>query len=146
MEIRRVEQLKAGGDMVGNRTRAKIVKNKVAPPFKEAEFDIMFGEGISYEGDLLDLASDIDIIQKSGAWYAYNGEKIGQGRENAKIFLKDHPDICSAVDKAVREHYNIGGSPSEIDIKANKKPMKKVTKAAEEAPAAEAPEKKAAED
>ncbi len=146
MEIRRVEQLKAGGDMVGNRTRAKIVKNKVAPPFKEAEFDIMFGEGISYEGDLLDLASDIDIIQKSGAWYAYNGEKIGQGRENAKIFLKDHPDICSAVDKAVREHYNIGGSPSEIDIKANKKPMKKVTKAAEEAPAAEAPEKKASED
>ncbi len=116
MEIRRVEQLKSGGEFIGNRTRAKIVKNKVAPPFKEAEFDIMFGEGISYEGDLLDLAAESNIINKSGAWYAYNGEKIGQGRDNAKTYLKEHPDICAEVDKRVREHYNIGGSPSEIDI------------------------------
>ena len=132
MEVRRVEQLKAGGDSVGNRTRAKIVKNKVAPPFKEAEFDIMFGEGISYEGDLLDLAVDIDVINKSGAWYAYKGDKIGQGRENAKIYLKDHPDICAEVDHLVREHYNIGGSPSEIDIKAEKKPMKRTKKSEDE--------------
>ena len=129
MEVRKVEQLKTGGDSVGNRTRAKIVKNKVAPPFKEAEFDIMFGEGISYEGDLLDLACDIDVINKSGAWYAYNGEKIGQGRENAKLYLKDHPEICAEVDRKVREHYNIGGSPSELDIKADKKPMKRGKKA-----------------
>ncbi len=129
MEVRKVEQLKTGGDSVGNRTRAKIVKNKVAPPFKEAEFDIMFGEGISYEGDLLDLACDIDVINKSGAWYAYNGEKIGQGRENAKLYLKDHPEICAEIDRKVREHYNIGGSPSELDIKADKKPMKRGKKA-----------------
>ncbi len=128
MEVRRVEQLKAGGDSVGNRTRAKIVKNKVASPFKEAEFDIMFGEGISYEGDLLDLAVDIDVINKSGAWYAYKSDKIGQGRENAKIYLKDHPDVCAEVDRLVREHYNIGGTPSEIDIKADKKPMKRAKK------------------
>jgi recombination protein RecA len=129
MEVRKVEQLKTGGDSVGNRTRAKIVKNKVAPPFKEAEFDSMFGEGISYEGDLLDLACDIDVINKSGAWYAYNGEKIGQGRENAKLYLKDHPEICAEIDRKVREHYNIGGSPSELDIKADKKPMKRGKKA-----------------
>ncbi len=105
MEIKRVEQLKNGGEFIGNRTRAKIVKNKVAPPFKEAEFDIMFGQGISYEGDLLDLATDIDVIVKSGAWYSYNGEKIGQGRENAKIYLQEHPEVCAEVDRRVREHY-----------------------------------------
>lgn len=121
MEIRRVEQLKQGGEFIGNRTRAKIVKNKVAPPFKEAEFDIMFGEGISYEGDLLDIAADLNIISKSGAWYAYEGNKIGQGRENAKIFLKDNPDICAAVDQKVRAHYNLEGSPSEMDTKKDKK-------------------------
>ena len=138
MEIRRVEQLKNGGEFIGNRTRAKIVKNKVAPPFKEAEFDIMFGQGISYEGDLLDLATDIDVINKSGAWYAYNGEKIGQGRENAKIFLQEHPDICADVDRKVREHYNIGGTPSEIDIKPPKpaKPARK-SRASEDEAAAE---------
>ena len=135
MEVRRVEQLKAGGDSVGNRTRAKIVKNKVAPPFKEAEFDIMFGEGISYEGDLLDLAVDIDVINKSGAWYAYNGNKIGQGRENAKIYLKEHPDVCAEIDRKVREHYNIGGTPSEIDLKPVKpqKAGKKKDEAADDA-------------
>jgi len=132
MEIRRVEQLKAGGEFIGNRTRAKIVKNKVAPPFKEAEFDIMFGEGISYEGDLLDLAADSDIINKSGAWYAYNGEKIGQGRDNAKTYLKEHPEVCAEIDRRVREHYNIGGSPSEIDIKVEK-PVKATKKSKAEA-------------
>lgn len=123
MDVRRVEQLKQGGDFVGNRTKVKIVKNKVAPPFKEAEFDIMFGEGISYEGDLLDLAADIDVINKSGAWYAYQGNKIGQGRENAKIYLKENPEICAEIDRKVREHYNLGGIPSEMDVK--KKPSKK---------------------
>ncbi len=128
MEIKRVEQLKNGGEFIGNRTRAKIVKNKVAPPFKEAEFDIMFGQGISYEGDLLDLATDIDVIVKSGAWFSYNGEKIGQGRENAKTYLQEHPEVCAEVDKKVREHYNIGGSPSEIDIKPVGKPIKTTRK------------------
>lgn len=123
MDVRRVEQLKQGGDFVGNRTKVKIVKNKVAPPFKEAEFDIMFGEGISYEGDLLDLAAEIDVINKSGAWYAYQGNKIGQGRENAKIFLKDNPEICADIDRRVREHFNLGGIPSEMDGK--KKSAKK---------------------
>ncbi|MBQ2811567.1 MAG: recombinase RecA, partial [Alphaproteobacteria bacterium] len=99
MEIRRVEQLKAGGDIIGNRTRAKIVKNKIAPPFKEAEFDIMFGEGISFEGDVLDLATEIGVIQKSGAWYAYDGNKIGQGRDNAKTYLKENPDFCRLVEQ-----------------------------------------------
>ena len=125
MEVKRVEQLKNGGDFVGNRTKVKIVKNKVAPPFKEAEFDIMFGEGISYEGDVLDLAADIDVINKSGAWYSYEGNKIGQGRENAKIFLKDNPDILAAVDAKVRSHYNLQGTPSEMDIKDNRKKTSK---------------------
>lgn len=93
MDVRRVETLKQGGEMVGNHTRIKVVKNKVAPPFKQAEFDIMFGTGISKEGDVLDLAAECGIVNKSGAWYAYNGDKIGQGRENAKIFLKEHTDI-----------------------------------------------------
>ncbi len=124
MEIRRVEQLKQGGEFIGNRTRAKIVKNKVAPPFKEAEFDIMFGEGISYEGDLLDIAAELNIINKSGAWYSYEGNKIGQGRENAKIFLKDNPDICAEVDRKVREHYHLEGAPSEVDTKTGKKSKK----------------------
>ncbi len=129
MDVRRVEQLKQGGDFVGNRTKVKIVKNKVAPPFKEAEFDIMFGEGISYEGDLLDLAAEIDVINKSGAWYAYQGNKIGQGRENAKIFLKDNPEICAEIDRRVREHFNLGGIPSEMDGK--KKSAKKSSEKAE---------------
>ena len=121
MDVRRVEQLKAGSDFVGNRTKVKIVKNKVAHPFKEAEFDIVFGEGISYEGDVLDLAADADIINKSGAWYAYNGNKIGQGRENAKTYLKNNPEVLAEIDKLVRAHYNIAGSPSEMDIKTPKK-------------------------
>ena len=93
MDVRRVETLKSNGEMIGNRTRVKIVKNKIAPPFKEAEFDIMFGKGISKEGDILDLAVSCNVINKSGAWFSYNDEKIGQGRENAKIYLEEHPDI-----------------------------------------------------
>ncbi len=105
LDVRRVETLKQGGEVIGNRTRVKVVKNKVAPPFREAEFDIMFGKGISAEGDLIDLASNIGVVQKSGAWFAYNGEKIGQGRENAKQFLMEHPDIMNEIDIKVREHY-----------------------------------------
>ena len=105
MDVRRIESLKQGGDVIGNRTRVKVVKNKVAPPFKEAEFDIMFGQGISKEGDILDLAADLDIIVKSGAWYAYEGNKIGQGRENAKQYLKENPQVCAEVEDKVRAHY-----------------------------------------
>ena len=105
IDVRRIEALKQNGEVIGNRTRAKIVKNKVAPPFREAEFDIMFGEGISREGDILDVATNLDIVQKSGAWYAYLGEKIGQGRENAKVYLKQNPEVCEEIADAIREHY-----------------------------------------
>ena len=107
LDVRRVETLKQGGEMVGNHTRIKVVKNKVAPPFKQAEFDIMFGTGISKEGDILDLAADCGIVNKSGAWYAYNGDKIGQGRENAKLLLKEHTDICDEIEKKVRIQYHL---------------------------------------
>ena len=107
LDVRRVETLKQGGEMVGNRTRIKVVKNKVAPPFKQAEFDIMFGTGISKEGDILDLAADLGIVNKSGAWYAYQGEKIGQGRENAKLYLKEHPEVRDDVEKKVRISYHL---------------------------------------
>lgn len=102
LDVRRIETLKQAGEFIGNRTRVKIVKNKVAPPFKEAEFDIMFGKGISREGDILDNAAELGIVNKSGAWFAYNGEKIGQGRENAKQYLRDHADICQEVEQKVR--------------------------------------------
>ena len=115
MEIRKTDQIKVNGEVVGNRTKAKIVKNKIAPPFKEAEFDIMFGEGISYVGDLLDLATEINVINKAGAWYAYKDNKIGQGRENAKIYLQDNPEVLAEVETAVRSHYNLQGVPSELD-------------------------------
>ena len=98
LDVRRIESLKQGGEVVGNRTRIKVVKNKIAPPFREAEFDIMFGQGISKEGDVLDLAANFGIVNKSGAWYAYNGEKIGQGRENAKIYLKENPAVCEEIE------------------------------------------------
>lgn len=107
MDVRRVEAIKQGGEIIGNHTKVKVVKNKVAPPFKEAEFDIMFGQGISREGDLIDLAVKVDAVQKSGAWYAYKGEKIGQGRENAKTFLREHPEIMEEVEVQVREYYNL---------------------------------------
>ncbi len=105
LDVRRIEALKQGGDVVGNRTRIKVVKNKIAPPFKEAEFDIMFGKGISKEGDILDLAAEANIVIKSGAWFAYNDAKIGQGRENAKQYLMDNPAICDEIEEKVREKY-----------------------------------------
>ena len=110
MDIRRIESLKMNGEVIGNRTRVKVVKNKIAPPFREAEFDIMFGKGISREGDILDLAANVDIIVKSGAWYSYNGSKIGQGRENAKAYLRDNPEIMEEVAQKVRAHYGLGGA------------------------------------
>ena len=107
LDVRRTETLKQGGEMVGNHVKVKAVKNKVAPPFKQAEFDIMFGTGISREGEILDLASECNVVNKSGAWYSYNGERIGQGRENVKIFLKDHPEICEEIEKQVRIQYHL---------------------------------------
>ena len=107
MDVRRIETLKQGGEVVGNRTRIKVVKNKIAPPFKEAEFDIMFGKGISSEGDILDLAANCDIINKSGAWYAYEGQKIGQGRENTKQYMIDNPEFTADIERKVRIHYGL---------------------------------------
>ncbi len=105
LDVRRIEALKQAGEVIGNRTRVKVVKNKIAPPFKEAEFDIMFGKGISKEGDLLDLAANANIVVKTGAWYAYKGQKIGQGRENAKQYLLENPEVYTEVEKTVRNHY-----------------------------------------
>ena len=107
LDVRKGEALKQGGEIVGSHTKVKVVKNKVAPPFKQAEFDIMFGTGISREGEILDLASDCSVVNKSGAWYSYNGERIGQGRENAKQFLKDNPEICAEIEKKVRIQYQL---------------------------------------
>lgn len=113
LDVRRTEAIKQGGEVIGNRTKVKIVKNKVAPPFKEAEFDIMFGKGISKTGDILDLAADNGIIVKSGAWYAYEGNKIGQGRENTKQYLIENPEICDEVEQKVRDLFSISDSTEE---------------------------------
>lgn len=121
LDVRRIETLKQGGDIVGNRTRIKVVKNKIAPPFKEAEFDIMFGQGISREGDVLDLAANENIVIKSGAWYAYNDAKIGQGRENAKTYLKENVEIFLEIEKKVREKYNIASPAIENPKTADEK-------------------------
>ncbi|SEN35135.1 recombinase RecA [Paenibacillus sp. OV219] len=110
LDVRRIESVKQGNDIVGNRTRIKVVKNKVAPPFKQAEVDIMYGEGISKEGSLVDIGVELEIIQKSGAWFSYNGERLGQGRENAKQFLKDHRDIAAVIDKLIREASNVAAA------------------------------------
>ena len=107
LDIRRAEQIKQGDQVIGNRTNIKVVKNKVAPPFKTASVDIMYGEGVSKEGEIVDLASAVDIVEKSGAWYSYNGNKIGQGKENVKNFLKENPDICDEIESKIREHYGI---------------------------------------
>ncbi len=107
LDVRRIDKITQAGEVVGNRTRVKVVKNKIAPPFKEAEFDIMFGKGISTVGDILDLAEKIDVINKSGAWYSYNGEKIGQGRENTKLYLAGRPDVLATVEKQVRAHFGL---------------------------------------
>ena len=129
MDVRRIETLKQGGEVIGNRTRVKVVKNKVAPPFKEAEFDIMFGKGISAVGDILDLAANVGIVQKSGAWFAYNENKIGQGRENAKQFLTEHPDMLAEIDEKVRVHYGIGEEKEDSEAE----PVDKKEKAAKTA-------------
>ena len=107
LDVRRIEALKQSGETIGNRTRVKVVKNKIAPPFKEAEFDIIFGEGISTVGDILDLAADANIVNKSGAWYAYEGNKIGQGRENTKQYLKEHSEMLEEIEQKVRAHYGL---------------------------------------
>lgn len=132
LDVRRIESLKQGGEVIGNRTRVKVVKNKIAPPFKEAEFDIMFGEGISVVGDILDLAAENNIINKSGAWYAYEGNKIGQGRENAKQYLRDNPAVCAEVERKVRELFNLDADQAdgpEAVQKEEKKADKEKTKA-----------------
>ncbi len=122
---------------MGNRTRVQVVKNKIAPPFKEAEFDILFGEGISAEGDILDLAANENIVIKSGAWYAYDGNKIGQGRENAKQYLKDNPEICKEIEAKVREHFGLQGTSDDAqqptETEAKEKTKAKNAKAEEKA-------------
>ncbi|WP_255941777.1 recombinase RecA [Saccharibacillus sp. JS10] len=124
LDVRRIESIKMGNDIVGNRTRIKVVKNKVAPPFKQAEVDIMYGEGISKEGSLIDMGTDLDIVEKSGAWYSYSGERLGQGRENAKQFLKEHKDIAIAIETKIRDASNLNTTveeQSEAERKAEEK-------------------------
>ena len=116
MDIRRIEAIKQGGEIVGNRTRVKVVKNKVAPPFKEAEFDIMFGKGISREGDILDLAANTGIVNKSGAWYSYNDAKIGQGRENTKNYFRENPEIMEEIEHKVRAHFGLGAEGNDENV------------------------------
>lgn len=127
LDVRRIESLKQAGEVIGNRTRVKVVKNKIAPPFKEAEFDIMFGKGISTEGDILDLAANCGVVVKSGAWYAYNDAKIGQGRENAKQFLRDNKEACEEIKLKVREHYGL--SETKVEETTETKPSASVTTA-----------------
>ncbi|MDU9690142.1 recombinase RecA [Priestia aryabhattai] len=115
LEVRRAEQLKLGNDIVGNKTRIKVVKNKMAPPFRIAEVDIMYGEGISREGEILDIGSEVDIVQKSGSWFSYNGERLGQGRENAKIFLKENPEIREEIRKNIID-FKYGNTANDNDI------------------------------
>jgi recombination protein RecA len=116
MDIRRIASIKDGDVVIGGRTRVKVVKNKVAPPFREAEFDVVYGEGISKTGDLLDLAVDKRIVEKSGAWFAYGGERLGQGRENAKQFLKDNPDVCKAIEERVRRELGMMREPEVVGV------------------------------
>ena len=136
LDVRRIESIKSSGEVTGNRVRVKVVKNKIAPPFKEAEFDIMFGKGISKVGDILDLAANEDIIEKSGAWYAYKGNKIGQGRENAKLYLEQNPKICDEIEAAVREKHGLGGKASDTSDKSEQaedaEPKTKAKKKSEE--------------
>ncbi|MFW5648359.1 MAG: recombinase RecA [Candidatus Alkaliphilus sp. MAG34] len=124
LDIRKIDSIKQGNDIIGNRTRVRVVKNKVAPPFKQAEFDIMYGEGISGTGDILDVASDLEIVQRSGVWYSYGDHKLGQGRENSKQFFKENPDICLEVENKIRKHYglplSVETSHKQIENKNNK--------------------------
>ena len=137
LEVRRGEQIKKDGEVIGNRTRIKVVKNKVAPPFREAEVDIIYGEGISREGDILDLAANENIVNKSGAWYAYNGSKIGQGRENAKIYLKEHPEVMAEVEQKVREKYSKEDTEEDKDSDKTRDSGKKTSVREEEIPEAD---------
>ena len=148
MDVRRIESLKQAGEVIGNRTRVKVVKNKIAPPFKEAEFDIMFGQGISTVGDILDLAAQVNIIVKSGAWYAYNDAKIGQGRENAKQYLRDNPEICADIENKVRAHYGIKEDTTLLPAEEPKEPVKagKTKKSTTEKPAEKVVEAEKPED
>ncbi len=128
LDIRRIDGIKLNNELVGNRTRVKVAKNKVAPPFKSTEFDIMYGEGISREGDTLDLAAELEIVNKSGAWYSYKDNRIGQGRENAKIYLKEHPELLEEIDGLVRTHYGLDNENShneEADVAEQPKKSKK---------------------
>ncbi|MCR8968991.1 recombinase RecA [Facklamia sp. 7083-14-GEN3] len=126
LEVRRTESLKQGGDVYGNRTRIKVVKNKMAPPFKEAMVDIVYGYGISQIGELVDMASDLDIINKAGSWYSYKEERIGQGRESAKQFLEDNPQIFEEIDQQVRQHYQIGGHSAVTSEEADEEALEKI--------------------
>jgi len=114
LDIRRVGPIKDGQEVVGNRTRVKVVKNKIAPPFREVEFDVVYGRGISREGDILDLAVESGAIEKSGTWYSYSGERLGQGRENAKNFLREHPDLLGELERKLREAHNLRFSPGPV--------------------------------
>lgn len=144
LDVRRIESLKQSGEVIGNRTRVKVVKNKIAPPFKEAEFDIMFGQGISTAGDILDLAAQNNIIVKSGAWYAYNDAKIGQGRENAKQYLRDNPEICAEIEHKVREHYGIKEADEAVSAQEESREAKEsASRAGRPKKAAEKPEEAA---
>ena len=125
MDIRRIEAIKQGGEIVGNRTRVKVVKNKVAPPFKEAEFDIMFGKGISREGDILDLAANTGIVNKSGAWYSYNDAKIGQGRENTKNYFRENPEIMEEIEHKVRAHFGLEAEGNDENVGGQRTKKKK---------------------
>src|SRR4030095_7855879 len=115
LDIRRVGSIKQGETVVGSRTRVRVVKNKVAPPFKEAEFDILYGVGISRDGELIDIGTERGIVEKSGAWYSYAGDRIGQGRENAKEFLHEHPEIAAQIDRQIRAQFGIAGGPREAE-------------------------------
>jgi recombination protein RecA len=120
LDIRRIGAIKEGQDVVGNRTRVKVVKNKMAPPFKEVEFDIMYGEGISREGDILDLAVETQIVEKSGAWFSFDGERIGQGRENSKVFLKEHAEIKRKIEHKILDRYGLAKKPKEKEKEEKK--------------------------
>ena len=115
LDVRRIETLKDGTDAVGNRTRVKVVKNKMAPPFKQAEFDIIFGEGISREGSLIDMGVDNDIVKKSGSWFTYEGDQLGQGKENARAFLKDNPDLANEIERKIKEVFSLGAKAESAD-------------------------------
>ncbi len=125
LDVRRIESIKKGDDLLGNRTRVKVVKNKLAPPFKKAEFDIMYGEGISKIGSTLDAAVDANIIKKAGSWFSYNDEKLGQGRENAKLFLKENVDILNEIENKVRKHYSMTGDETEAESEVNEETAEK---------------------